>query len=184
MPVGFWGICSTTRRCRCPRIRAAQAKGATPGRPKEPLTLFGLVALRRNYYYWASREQGRAPLDQALGLWAGYSPGVLRIICRAAARHPFDVAAAELKAYCGLQVEGRQIQRIAQEMGPRVRAVQEQLPPFKHDSGLIPVMYIAVDGTGVPMRPEELEGRAWQATRWLSQDPRGQVGLCVYPNHP
>ncbi len=130
------------------------------GRPKEPLTLFGLVALRRNYYYWASREQGRAPLDQALGLWAGYSPGVLRIICRAAARHPFDVAAAELKAYCGLQVEGRQIQRIAQEMGPRVRAVQEQLPPFKHDSGLIPVMYIAVNGTGVPMRPEELEGRA------------------------
>jgi hypothetical protein len=130
-----------------------------PYRPKEPLTLFGLVPLRRNYYYSEEQQQGRAPLDQALGLWAGYSPGVLRLLCRAAARFPFEVAAAELKAYCGLEVEGRQIQRVAQVMGPLVRAAQEQLPPFKHDSGTIQIMYGAVDGTGVPMVPEELEGR-------------------------
>jgi hypothetical protein len=130
-----------------------------PYRPKQPLTLFGLVSLGRNYYYSEAEQQGRAPLDQALGLWAGYSPGVLRLLCRAAARFPFEVAAAELKAYCGLEVEGRQIQRVAQVMGPLVRAAQEQLPPFKHDSGPIPIMYGAVDGTGVPMVPEELEGR-------------------------
>ena len=130
------------------------------GRPKEALTLFGPAALRRNYYYSAERAGGRAPLDQALGLWAGYSPGALRVLCRAAARLPFDTAAADLKAYCGLEVEGRQIQRIAQEMGPRVRAIQAQLPPFKHERGPIPILYTAVDGTGVPMRPEELVGRA------------------------
>ena len=131
-----------------------------PGRPKEPLTLFGPAALRRNYYYSTEQEHGRAPLDLALGLWAGYSPGALRVLCRAAARLPFDTGAADLKAYCGLEVDGRQIQRIAREMGPRVRAIQQQLPPFKHASGPIPIMYIAVDGTGVPMRPEELQGRA------------------------
>ncbi len=130
-----------------------------PFRPKEALTLFGPVALRRNYYYWEDEQQGRAPLDQALGLWAGYSPGVLRILSRAAARFPFQTGAAELKAYCGLEIEGRQIQRVAQQMGPRVRTAQQQLPPFKHDSGSIPIMYGAVDGTGVPMVPEELEGR-------------------------
>jgi hypothetical protein len=129
-------------------------------RPKEALTLFGPAALRRNYYYSAQQECGRAPLDQALGLWAGYSPGALRVLCRAAARLPFDTAAADLEAFCGLEVDGRQIQRIAQEMGPRVRAIQEQLPPFKHEAGPIPILYIAVDGTGVPMRPEELQGRA------------------------
>ena len=131
-----------------------------PDRPKEALTLFGPAALRRNYYYSAQRECGRAPLDEALGLWAGYSPGALRVLCRAAARLPFDTAAADLKSYCGLEVDGRQMQRIAQEMGPRVRAIQEQLPPFKHDCGPIPIMYIALDGTGIPMRAEELQGRA------------------------
>jgi hypothetical protein len=44
-------------------------------------------------------------------------------------------------------------------MGPKVRAVQQQLPPWKHDAGPIPVFYAAVDGTGVTMVPEELEGR-------------------------
>jgi hypothetical protein len=130
-----------------------------PFRPKEALTLFGPVALRRNYYYAQDQQQGRAPLDQALGLWAGYSPGVLRLLSRAAARFPFEIGATELKAYCGLEVQGRQIQRVAQAMGPLVRTAQQQLPPFKHDSGPIQIMYGAVDGTGVPMVPEELEGR-------------------------
>jgi hypothetical protein len=128
-------------------------------RPKEMLTLFGPVRLSRNYYHAAAEQTGRVPLDRALGLWEGYSPGVLRLVCRAAARFPFETAAAELKAYCGLEVEGRQMQRIAQDMGPKVQEVQQQLPPFKHDSGPIPILYAAVDGTGVPMVPEELEGR-------------------------
>jgi hypothetical protein len=128
-------------------------------RLKKMLTLFGPVPLSRNYYHAAAQQAGRVPLDQALGLWEGYSPGVLRVVCRAAARHPFASAAAELKAYCGLELEGRQIQRIAQDLGPRVGEVQQQLPPFKHDSGPIPILYAAVDGTGVPMVPEELEGR-------------------------
>ncbi len=130
------------------------------GRPKEFLSLFGPVPLKRNYYHSQTQQEGRAPLDQALGLRAGYSPGVLRVLCRLAARFPFEIAASEFKAYCGLEVEGRQIQRIAQEMGPLVRQVQQQLPPFKHDSGSIPVLYVPVDGTGVSMVPEELEGRA------------------------
>jgi hypothetical protein len=129
------------------------------GRPKQFLSLFGPVPLGRNYYHSRVQQQGRAPLDQALGLWAGYSPGVLRVLCRLAARFPFEIAASELKAYCGLEIEGRQIQRLAQEMGPLVRQAQQQLPPFKHDSGSIPVMYAAVDGTGVPMVAEELQGR-------------------------
>lgn len=129
------------------------------GRPKEFLSLFGPVPLHRNYYHSRTEEAGRVPLDQALGLLAGYSPGVLRVLCRLAARFPFEIAATEFKAYCGLEVEGRQIQRIAQEMGPVVTQAQQKLPPFKHDSGTIPVMYAAVDGTGVPMVPEELKGR-------------------------
>jgi hypothetical protein len=112
-------------------------------------------------------------------LWEGYSPGVLRLVCRAAARFPFETAAAELKAYCGLEVEGRQMQRIAQDLGPKVRAVQQQLPPFKHDSGPIPIFYAAVDGTGVPMVPEELEGRVGKQPDGSAKTREVKLG-CIF----
>ena len=149
------------------------------GRAKEFLSLFGPVGLHRNYYHSEAQATGRAPLDQALGLWAGYSPGVLRVLCRLAARFPFEIAATEFKAYCGLEVEGRQIQRIAQEMGPLVRQVQQQLPPFKHDSGAIPVMYGAVDGTGVAMVPSELEGRSGKQPDGSAKTREVKLG-CVF----
>jgi hypothetical protein len=148
-------------------------------RPKEMLTLFGAVPLSRNYFHAAAEQAGRVPLDRALGLWEGYSPGVVRLVCRAAARFPFETASDELKAYCGLEVEGRQMQRIAQEMGPRVREVQEQLPPFKHESGPIPIFYTAVDGTGVPMVPEELEGRAGKQPDGSAKTREVKLG-CIF----
>lgn len=148
-------------------------------RAKEFLSLFGPVPLHRNYYHSQAQEAGRAPLDQALGLWAGYSPGVLRVLCRLAARFPFEIAATEFKAYCGLEVEGRQIQRLAQEMGPLVRQVQQQLPPFKHDTGLIPMMYAAVDGTGVPMVADELEGRAGKQPDGSAKTREVKLG-CIF----
>ena len=148
-------------------------------RPKEALTLFGPAVPRRNYYYSAQQECGRAPLDQALGLWAGYPPGALRVLCRAAARLPFETAAADRKAFCGLEVDGRQIQRIAQAMGPRVRAIHEQLPRFKHETGTIPILYNPVDGTGVPMRLEGLQGRAGKQPEG-SAKPRAAKPACVF----
>lgn len=148
-------------------------------RPKEFLSLFGPVPLHRNYYHSQAKQAGRAPLDQALGLWAGYSPGVLRVLCRLAARFPFEIAAAEFRAYCGLEVQGRQIQRVAQAMGPLVCQVQQQLPPFKHDSGTIPVLYTAVDGTGVPMMPSELEGRAGKQPDGSAKTREVKLG-CIF----
>lgn len=149
------------------------------GRPKEFLSLFGAVPLWRNYYHSQAEQAGRAPLDDALGLWAGYSPGVLRVLCRLAARFPFEIAAAEFKAYCGLEVEGRQIQRIAQEMGPWVRQAQQQLPAFKHPVDCIPVMYAAVDGTGVPMVPAELKGRAGKQPDGSAKTREVKLG-CIF----
>jgi len=162
-----------------PRDYSQPGEKCHVGRAKEFLSLFGPVPLHRNYYHAAAQAQGRVPLDEALGLWAGYSPGVLRVLCRLAARFPFEIAAAEFKAYCGLDVEGRQIQRIAQEMGPLVRQAQQQLPPFKHDSGVIPVMYAAVDGTGVPMVPKELEGRAGKQPDGSAKTREVKLG-CIF----
>jgi len=162
-----------------PEDRSQPGEKCHAARPKEALTLFGPVPLCRNYYYSENEQAGRAPLDQALGLWAGYSPGVLRLLCRAAARHPFETAAAELKAYGGLEVEGRQIQRVAQAMGPLVRQTQQALPPFQHPSGPIPIMYIAVDGTGVPMVAAELAGRTGKQPDGSAKTREAKLG-CIF----
>ncbi len=149
------------------------------GRSKTWLSLFGWVNYRRNYYYSEAQQQGRVPLDQALGLWEGYSPGVLRVLCRAGARHPFETAAGELKAYAGLEIDGRQIQRVVQAMGPKVHAAQQQLPPLKPAAGAIPIMYIAVDGKGVPMVAAELAGRAGKQTDGTAKTREVKLG-CVF----
>jgi len=54
-------------------------------RAKQIRTLFGPVNLQRNYYYCAQTGQGRAPLDQALGLVNSFSPALVRLSARAAA---------------------------------------------------------------------------------------------------
>jgi hypothetical protein len=54
-------------------------------RPKTVLLSLGWITLRRTYLYSAERQQGRFPLDAALGLLDSYSPGVARWMCRAAA---------------------------------------------------------------------------------------------------
>ena len=83
------------------------------------LSIFGPVNLHhRNYYYSEQACQGRAPLDEALGMVNGYSPGMVRFMCRAGAREAFNAGAADLKAYTGIEVEGRQIQRMVNLMGP------------------------------------------------------------------
>jgi len=48
------------------------------------LSLFGEVSLRRNYYYDPTGKAGRYPMDEALGLENRYTPGTVRLICRAA----------------------------------------------------------------------------------------------------
>ncbi len=133
------------------------------GRAKGVESIFGSFQIRRNYYYRAGEEEeenGRAPLDEALGLLNSYSPGLVRMMCRVGARGSFVAGEQDLKALAGVQVQSRQIQRVVNWVGPSVR---ETLQPKELPQALsqrIPVFYIALDGTGVPMVPEELEGRA------------------------
>lgn len=127
------------------------------GRSKEVLTLFGPVGLRRNYYFDPPAGQGRVPLDAALGLINSFSPAVVRLSDRAAARQGYEAASQDLRAMAGLEIEPRQIQRLVGLSAPSVQEQMEEGP--EAGPGPIPVMYVEADGTGVPMRAEELEGR-------------------------
>ena len=60
-------------------------------RPKTVETLFGPITLHRDYFYQEASGKGRAPLDEALGLINGYSPALVRLCDRAAARMGYGV---------------------------------------------------------------------------------------------
>ena len=128
-----------------------------PQRLKQVHTIFGSIELRRHYFYDAASHGGRAPLDAALGLMNGFSPALVRLSARAAAREGYEAASQDLLALAGIEIEGRQIQRLVNQVAPQV-AVQLQKGQ-ETASNPIPIMYVEVDGTGVPMVANELAGR-------------------------
>ena len=128
-----------------------------PERAKNIQTLFGPIRVGRNYFYRPEDGQGRFPLDEALGLVHSFSPALVRLSARAAAKEGYESASQDLLVQAGVAIEGRQIQRLVNLVAGSVAAQLEQGPDL--DSAAIPKFYVEVDGTGVPMVSEELAGR-------------------------
>jgi hypothetical protein len=96
-------------------------------------------------------------LDAALGLVNGFSPALIRLSSRAAAREGYEAASQDLLEMAGIAIDGRQIQRLANVAGPQIG---RQLEEGKiNDKTPVPILYVEVDGTGVPMVADELAGR-------------------------
>ena len=117
-------------------------------------TLFGEITLLRDYYHGA--KGGHCPADATLGLEGSATPALARLVCRAAAQQPYGAASRDLAEYGAIAVDERQIQRVVQQIGPDC---DPWLAGLAADSVELPVVYVSCDGTGAPMRKEELEGR-------------------------
>lgn len=149
-------------------------------RAKDVETLFGTITLRRKYFYHESSDEGRAPLDEALGLVNGYSPSVVRLANRAAARTGFAAASSDLAAMANVQLDGRQIQRLVNLVAPLVAGEREHVRlPRDAQSDPVPVLYVEVDGTGVPMDRAELVGRAGKQPDGTAKTREAKLG-CVF----
>ena len=139
-------------------------------------SLFGPLGLRRNYYTGGAPSGGRAPLDQALGVVAGCTPGLARLLCRAGALEPFEDASQSLRAYGGIQIEGRRIQRLIQKLGPEFERWNRNLPaPPAWPKGM--VFYVEADGTGVPVRRQETLGRKGKGEDGQAKTREIKVGV-------
>jgi hypothetical protein len=128
-------------------------------RPKAVLTCLGWITLRRSYCYNPARQEGRFPLDAALGLVESYSPGVARWMCRAGAlAASYQAASQDLLTYAGLDIDARQIQRLVAQLAPCMSQWRDaQGPVFNPTAG--DIFCVSADGTGAPMRRKELRGR-------------------------
>lgn len=144
-------------------------------------TLFGGIPLVRNYYHNPAEGVGRFPMDEALGLIDGYTPGLATLIGRCAAEHPFQGAAASFRAYTGLTVAARQFPRLAEYIGPRA----EQFLRSSISSGepIPPRVYVATDGTGAPLCHAELKDRKGRQPDGTAQTHEIKIGA-IFSQHP
>lgn len=149
------------------------------GREKTVETLFGPITLRRDYFYHEVTGEGRAPLDEALGLINGFSPALVRLGNRAAARMGYENAGQDLAALANIHIDGRQIQRLVNLSTAKVVAERAAVQQSKDKRDSIPTLYIEVDGTGVPMVPEELEGRQGKQPDGSAKTREVKLG-CVF----
>ena len=170
-------------RCECGQRMASRGR-----RAKRLLTTLGRVPFARSFYQCERCRQGCYPDDAHLDIIkTTYSPGVRRLMARAGSQTQFEQAAQDLLCYAGLELEPREIERVAEEVGRQVEAwlsdQQEQMlqtgpatsPALEPGAKL----YVSFDGTGVPVRKTELLGRRGQQVDGSARTREAKLG-CVF----
>ncbi len=153
-------------RAGCP---CGHQAGFVSYRDKTVDTALGPVTLTRAWYHCGACGHGFAPRDGELGV-AGQtmSPGLAKMTDRAAAAVPFVPAARLVGELAGIQLTAKRLGRHAEADGQAAAAVTEaraaaitarQVLPLPPAAPLPDMLYVAVDGTGVPMVTAETEGR-------------------------
>jgi hypothetical protein len=136
-------------------------------RSKPLLTIVGPVRLSRPYYLCSQCHVGQFPVDVELDIEnTEFSPGVRRMHALVGQQAPFDHGREQIQVLAGLEVTTKSVERIAEAIGgdiaqreqaEREKALQLDLPVLGGDP--IPILYVQMDGTGIPVVKKETVGR-------------------------
>ena len=93
-----------------------------------------------------------------------FSPGVRRLMGRLGGKEAFDEARADLETLAGIVVQTKQVERVSEAIGEQIEAVNRKERKAALSGKVVllypvPKMYVAIDGTGVPMVPSETRDR-------------------------
>ena len=134
-------------------------------RDKQLLTALSPVEVKRAYYHCEQCQEGVIPKDRKLDIVdTSFSPGVRRMMGRVGGKEPFEEGRRDLENLAGVWVKTKAVERVSRAIGKQIETVFEaerelalsgKVVPLK----AVPKMYIAIDGTGVPMVRRETEGR-------------------------
>jgi hypothetical protein len=124
-------------------------------------SVLGPLTLSRAYYHCEPCETGFCPRDHALGLQDGsLSPGVLRMVGRVGAMVSFEEGHELLTELAGVDVPTKHVERAAEALGREVAEDERRVVESPvADEPVAPTLYLGMDGTGVPVRKEELVDR-------------------------
>lgn len=136
-------------------------------RSKTVLTAVGRVQVLRPYYLCGHCHHGQFPADIELDIESTeFSPGVRRMQAMVGQSAPFDHGREQMKVLAGLEVTTKSVARTAEAIGEDIaqrerqqieKAIQLRLPAVVGKP--IPVLYVEMDGTGVPVVKKETAGR-------------------------
>jgi hypothetical protein len=128
----------------------------------------GKVEFLRPWYLCPQCHHGQFPADAALDIEkTELSPGVRRMLALVGSETSFDHGRQQIELLAGLAVTTKAVERTAESIGTDIagreqnavdQALQLHLPIIVGEP--IPILYVQMDGTGVPVVKKETEGRA------------------------
>jgi hypothetical protein len=156
-------------------------------RSKPVLTAVGEVVVSRPYYLCPHCHEGQFPADQQLDIVdTEFSPGVRRMQALVGQDASFDHGREQMKRLAGLEVTTKSVERASESIGADIarreqeeidRAVQLDLPIILGES--VPILYIQMDGTGVPVVKKETAGRKGKLDGLPAHTREAKLG-CVF----
>jgi hypothetical protein len=136
-------------------------------RTKPILTAVGLVHISRPYYWCGHCHTGQFPTDVELDIAdTESSPGVRRMQALVGQEVPFDYGRQQMKLLANLEVTTKAVERAAEATGGDIvgrerkeirQAIQLDLPIVIAPP--VPILYVQMDGTGIPVVKKETVGR-------------------------
>jgi hypothetical protein len=156
-------------------------------RSRPVLTVVGWVRMKRPWYLCGNCREGQFPADIELDIEkTDFSPGVRRMQAMVGQDTPFDHGREQMKVLAGLEVTAKSVERVAEAIGSDIaageqreirKAVQLDLPVIVGEP--VPVLYVQMDGTGVPVVKKETEGRKGKADGQPAHTREVKLG-CVF----
>ncbi len=131
------------------------------GRRKKVLQCsLGKMTLERAYYHCSKCGKGFYPRDRALGLEGTWlSPAVTRMVGAVGAMESFQEGSDLPAELAGLDWDAKQVERTAKSLGREIELDEREHVEPAPDGEVASTMYLGMDGTGVPMRKDEVDGR-------------------------
>jgi len=156
-------------------------------RRKQVLTMLGPVIFDRAYFVCPDCHAGQSPRDRELDVvGTECSPGVRRMMAMVGSECSFEGGRQHLEVLAGLEVTSKAVERQSEAIGGDIarresdqmdRVIQLEFPEILGVA--VPVLYIELDGTQVPMVPEEGEGRAGRIEGQPARTREVKLG-CVF----
>ena len=156
-------------------------------RSKPVLTAVGKAEVSRPYYLCPHCHAGQFPTDVELDIEnTEFSPGVRRMQAAVGQDSPFDHGRQQMKLLADLEVTTKAVERTAETIGGDIaarerlemqRALQSDLPLVVGES--IPILYVQMDGTGVPVVKKETAGRQGKTDGQPAHTREAKLG-CVF----
>jgi hypothetical protein len=137
-------------------------------RVKQLMTALGPITIERPYYVCPHCHAGRSPRDRELDVeGVACSPGVRRMMAVVGSESSFEQSREQLQLLAGIEVPAKSIERHAEAVGADIEAREQvaihQAKQLELPEVCVPtvsLLYIEMDGTGIPVVKAETVNRA------------------------